>query len=100
MTEKKTPDCPECERLAAVAPVSQEIGRFLDWLREEKNWTLADYHEHSEECYGENGYRICGYAKDSLAPVHFQPEKLLAEFFGIDLTKIENERRALLESLR
>lgn len=30
----------------------------------------------------------------------FQPEELLAEYFGIDLDKIESERRAILEAIR
>jgi hypothetical protein len=94
-----TPACPECERLHEVAPFSQRIGDFLDWLENEKHWMIAKYHEHDEECEDENGSYTCGFFTDAIQIVHTQREKLLAEFFGIDLTKVENERRALLESL-
>lgn len=35
-----------------------------------------------------------------LVPDHRPPEQLLADFFGIDRDKIEDERRALLEAIR
>lgn len=35
-----------------------------------------------------------------LHPYHFTIEKLLAEYFEIDLKKVEEEKRALLEELR
>lgn len=75
---------PECERMAAVREKSQAIGEFLEWLREEKGWTIA-------EEYGNS---------DRLLPVRYSTEALLAEFFGIDLNKVERERRAILEGCR
>jgi len=62
---------------------SQAQGDFLTWLQEEKHWEL------------------CELINDRLyVPVRFQMEKLLAEFHGIDLNKVEKERRALLDFLR
>ena len=92
--------CPECEKMAKVAPVSQEIGRFLDWMQQEKEFLFTRYHVHSEQCEDEDGSYECGFYKDALEIVHVQPEKLLAEFFQIDLDKVENERRALLDAIR
>lgn len=37
---------------------------------------------------------------EGYAPIHTSVEKLLAEFFEIDLNKIENERRAILAHIR
>lgn len=44
-------DYPECERMVAVAPESQKIGEFLDWLGQQ-GIHLAVF-EHKIEC----GYR-------------------------------------------
>ena len=100
MNDTKQPECPECERLHAVSSESQKIGEFLEWLTGEKGLTLAEYHTHSDGCYDDDGDRMCGYSSGSLQPVHIPIEKLLAEHFKIDLDKVENERRALLEYLR
>lgn len=75
---------PECEKLKAASPKSQAIGEFLDWLEAEKGVQLARYPEDSER----------------LVPFSFSTERLLAEFFGIDLDKVEDERRAMLSSLQ
>ena len=93
------PECPECERLHEVAPQSQVVGEFLEWLQVEKGFVLGNYHEHSDECDGEDRFRTCGLRSGELFPVRISIEKLLAEFFKIDLTKVENERRALLDHL-
>lgn len=99
LNPKQIPDCPECERLHEVSPFSQKIGEFLEWLQSEKGIVLGTYHEHDENCYGSDSYRICGLCRDELYPTRLSIEQVLAEFFEIDLTKVENERRALLESL-
>jgi hypothetical protein len=92
------PPCPECEKLHDIAPYSQKVGEFIEWLRSEKGAVIATHHEHSDECY-DGEYTNCGLRKDELCIMHFSTEKLLAEFFGIDLDKVERERRALLEYL-
>lgn len=38
--------------------------------------------------------------EDSLMEAHASPTRLFAEFWGLDLDKIESERRAILEELR
>lgn len=76
---------PECTKLLVVADDSQKIGEFLDWL-EEQGIMLAESVQFEElihprlEVHRENN------------------ERLLARFFGIDLTAVERERRAMLAS--
>lgn len=74
---------PECEKLREVHSQSQVIGQFLDWLQHEKRISLAEYDEYD---------RLQWAAKKN--------EDLLAEFFDIDLKKVEEERRAILDELR
>jgi hypothetical protein len=97
---------PECEKLRAAAAESQKIGQFLDWLFGEKECVLAKWvnHEHDDECY-DNGRRrapTCGLEdnNDNLVVQRMGTEKLLAEYFGINMDVVEQERRAILEELR
>ena len=124
----KTPASPECEKMVAAQPRSQAIGDFLEWLETEKKIRLGTYHVHGPACEGWDaddegivpvyGYRCdkkhkhdalncsrdrvsgCDLPTEALSPVHFTTEKLLAEYFEIDLNKVEAERRAILESLQ
>jgi len=77
----KEPKCPECEKLKAVSARSQEIGEFIDWLHEK-------------------GFRLAKYHGQELRSVYTDPEQLLAEFFKINLKKVEKERSQLLAWLR
>lgn len=78
----KQPECPECEKLSQVADKSQEIGNFLEWLQETH-----------VICYWDEDYG--GYSRE-----YKSTEKWLAEYFDIDLDKVEEERRALLKWLQ
>jgi hypothetical protein len=51
-------------------------------------------------CEGEGTVWVEYNDEDSLVEAHVAPTKLFAEFWGLDLNKIEAERRALLDSLR
>jgi hypothetical protein len=42
----------------------------------------------------------CGFRDGDYYTTHKTPEQLLADFFKIDLDKVENERRALLERVQ
>jgi len=75
---------PECEKLAAIAPQSQRIGDFIAWLREEKQIILGHYNREQEY----------------MTPAQFNIEKLLAEFFEINLDMIEKEKQEILENLK
>jgi hypothetical protein len=79
---------PECDRALAIQPYSQKIGEFLDWLAAEKNFAVCR-HAHYEDASSMDGWVPAGVSKEELA-----------EFFEIDLKKIEQERRAILEDLR
>jgi hypothetical protein len=92
---------PELDKLAKVAPYSQKIGEFLEWLGDTKNFTLCKLHEHDDSCYEDNSrYPTCQMSDEDYYSVHYSIETLLAEFFKIDLNEIENERRKILEHLR
>jgi hypothetical protein len=84
MTKKS--EYPEHEKLNAVKAKSQAIGEFLEWLQHERfqRVTLCLEADDEEEFY----------------PFHYSTEHLLAEFFKIDLNKIEAEKRAMLETMR
>ena len=76
-----TPAMTECERMVKVAPDSQKIGEFLDWL-------------------GEQGVALCRPTDDEWWPDHVSIERRLAAYFDIDLHKVEAERSALLAHIR
>ena len=72
----------ECDKMLKVASDSQKIGEFLEWLQNEREITLCE----------ENG--------DEFYPARIPIERLLAEYFEIDLDKVEAERSAILGGLR
>ncbi|MDE1821261.1 MAG: hypothetical protein KGJ23_08685 [Euryarchaeota archaeon] len=121
--EKST--TPECDKMAEAAPKSQAIGEFLEWLQSEKGVYLGKGHEHDGSCKevgphnretciaGITGpckhpasYKanVCGMQSESRNAVMYtwtyNLEELLAEFFSIDMKKVEKERRAILDRLR
>lgn len=74
---------PEHEKLAAVKDQSQAIGEFLDWLNGD-GVHLARWDEEWDRYF----------------PVHESINALLARRFGIDLDRIEAEKRAMLDEIR
>ncbi|MDR5727513.1 MAG: hypothetical protein RB191_08810 [Terriglobia bacterium] len=97
---KPQPPCPECEKVARVAPKSQAIGDFLEHMRE-SGWQLARAHDHRRnDCPTKKGHWDCGLSMNEMEINTASTEQLLAEFFQIDLEKIEKERRALLAWLQ
>lgn len=80
------PECPECEKLSKVSEESNKIARFLNWLQDKKDYDICEY----------SGNDWAGYFN----PVDLSTEQLLAEYFEIDLNKVEDERRALLDWIR
>ena len=88
---KPQPVCPECEKLASVSDKSNELGHFLDWMFTENDYVLCKWYEDEGED-GQDYYRV--HLSNSLI------NDVLAKFFHIDLDKVEQERRALLEWLR
>jgi hypothetical protein len=115
---------PTLDQMQAVKVQSQAIGEFIEWLQSEKGWELAYRHKHTDDCFSHGteavpipdygrSYKIgeyrkkyadekwlsCGCGAGQFMPAAYTIEKLLAEFFQIDLQKADNEKRALLEEL-
>ena len=83
---------PQLDKMLAVRDRSQVIGEFLEWL-EGQRYTIGKVH-HGRNWAGE------------IVPGHFVTievssiERLLADFFGIDLDAVEGEKQAVLAALR
>lgn len=75
---------PELDKIQAVKEESQVIGLFL----ENSGYVLAEY------------VKPEGYTREELVPVGKSINQILADYFEIDLSKVEEERMALLEELR
>jgi hypothetical protein len=114
---------PECDKMLAVADKSQAIGEFLEWMGPEKGLHLGVVETRafcsgwrSNYCKSGRSFnyrdqdvgecRRCGgtgeveLSTPRLVPASYSIERLLAEFFKIDLDKVDAERRAILEALR
>lgn len=74
----------EHEKMAEIKDQSQQLGAFLEWLRNDKNWVLAQWDDQRSELR---------YADQSI-------ERLLATYFGIDLDLLETEKRHMLDRQR
>lgn len=44
------PPTPTLDKLKEVAPYSQKVGEFLDWLQGERGLTICESHTHTEAC--------------------------------------------------
>lgn len=89
---------PEHEKLRGLAGKNQTCGEFLEWLQQ--RYTIAEYHTHSVNCLDDGGYPVCGSSEKSLYTASLNIPKLLAEFFEIDESKLEQEKVAMLDDLR
>ncbi len=91
----------ELKKMLAAKERSQAIGDFLEWAREKHSYLLAAPHKHTDECYLYEWRYLkspqCG--MPPLIAVSYSIERLLAEFFEIDLGKVEAEKRALLKEI-
>jgi hypothetical protein len=65
----------EINRMLEVKERSQTIGEFLDWMKSQ-GWT---FHNRGR---------------------HLDIEKLLAEYFNIDLQQVEKEKMMILDDIR
>lgn len=74
---------PEHTRQSAVLAEAEAIGRFLD----ETSYILAEFR------------MTPGYSEEQLMPVNASVQQILAKYFGIDLGKIEAEKRAMIAAL-
>jgi hypothetical protein len=74
---------PEHEKMKAARSESQCQGELLEWLSEEKDFAI---------CYRSK--------LGEFIPILASTESLLAEFHGIDLNKIAQEKDAMVEEMR
>jgi hypothetical protein len=108
-------DYPECDRLVQAAKETQPVGDFLEWLSEQRiSLTVWGNWKDEESCFrcsgeGKIGRRVCPACegtrtvhveREGYLPVTKSREQLLAEWKGIDLSKVEAERRAMLNKIR
>ena len=116
MTKPKTaayPTTPELDRMSKVKDKSQIVGEFMDWLRDTKGLTFAKYHEHGDDCWALHEHddlcipkckaereMTCGVSEERLLPYTLNMERVLAEFFDINLDRAEKEKRSILEHIR
>jgi hypothetical protein len=104
---------PECEKMQKVSLQSNVVGEFLDWLSNKKNLSICEFHDAEDDSpfidkdtgkpaglYHNNSITNPDYYPTGHYPYHYQIEELLAEFFEIDLNKVEQERRQILEDLQ
>mgnify|MGYP003395996318 CR=1 FL=1 len=81
---------PECEKQLAIRDKSQVCGEFLAWLRQH-GYYIAEEEHRGDPSPGGNDYLI---------ETRKGIEQLLGGFFEIDLAKVEQEQRAMLDAIR
>lgn len=97
------PACPECDKLLKVSEESNKIGAFLDYFLGSRGLHLAHYAPADGYLFDDDGDKV--YIDEMLVPAsEYRGDsgisRLLAEYYGIDLDKVEQERRALLDWIR
>ena len=88
--EEVMSDYPEHDKLKEISDKSQAIGDFIEWLRAEKELVLCEVVPNMAS----------GFAGLYYTAAHCSTTALLAEFFEIDQSKIEKEKRAMIEEMR
>ncbi len=86
---------PEHDKLQAVKDKSQAIGGFLEHL-EEQGLVLCTMHRHADAKCDKD----CEFYDGEYIPQHLAIDKRLAAFFGINLTSLDYEKRAMLDEIR
>ena len=88
---------PEHDKIRALGSGNQTAGEFLDWLLQEKGYSLCEHREEERRDLEGGHVRV---TPEGHYPIYTTTEKLLYEFFGIDFNKIEMEKRAMLQQMR
>jgi hypothetical protein len=93
-------ETPECNKMLEVNEYSQAIGEFIEWLRTEKHYDITEtkrFTEVREQLFSDKTYET---EIVETVPIRQSIERLLAEYFNIDLDKVEMERREILKELQ
>lgn len=69
-------------KVELVADLSHTIAKFLEWAEKQKGLSLCEPYKPQYSWY---------------VPIHASKEKLLLEFFGIDLAALESEKRQMVD---
>ena len=108
---------PEHNKLHAVRDRSEAIGEFLEWLRGQRvnlmvwrediedtmpcsNWNCIGGEVRGKPCPFCNGTGQTTYMRKEWWPLGKTIEGILAEYFDVDLDKLEAEKRAMLDGIR
>lgn len=93
---------PEHAKLRLVSEKSQTIGQFLDTFitKDQQAVSLCVMHKHEDTCRDDDTRLACGLTAGEYVPLRESIEKTLAHYFGIDLVKLDQEKRAMLKELR
>lgn len=89
---------PELDKMRAVSEQSQTIGEFLDTSK----YVLAQWVDCTREFHDDpdqGSYSSCP-ENQHLVEVYRPIEEILADYFGIDLKKVESERQEIIAALR
>lgn len=90
------PATPMLDKMSVVSEKSQAIGEFLDWLQEEKEYSIRELRTLVKDRPAWNDQ----VEVTEWLPIRQSTESLIAEFFGIDMAQADSERRVLLERVR
>lgn len=77
---------PEHDKLKALGDRRSEVQGFLDWLLDDNDGLMFA--------------RYGGRTGEILLPVYEQREVMMARYFDIDLTVLDDEKRAMLDRQR
>lgn len=94
----------ELEKMRAARDESYTLSRFIDWL-DESGYAICEQRDFEDTSLTDvltvvTGVELEPGSTTMWWPIHKSFEQLLADFFDIDLNKLEEERRELLENLR
>lgn len=87
---------PEHLKMEAIQDKSQAIGQFLDWLLHERPDGVVDLVVFDEDIEQDVNVRWSMSTANKVNII----QGLLAEYFDIDLVKIEKEKQAMIEACR
>lgn len=85
----------EVEKFSAAKEEAAIISDFLDWLNDEAGYALCKWENFVRHSDAEFDYTPEGWSQ-----IRISYEQLLANYFEIDLKKLEEERQEILDRFR